>query len=408
MFSRAYVEDAEHGVPFMGSSDMLQSDLSRLPLLSKKAAFSPRLRFLKLEEGMTLISCSGTIGRTVYVRPDMTRIWSSQHIMKVVPNPGVIPPGYLYAVLSSKFGKAQVTGGTYGAIIQHIEAQHLAHIKIPRLQEKVELRAHELITSSAALRATAWDTVRASERMLSEQVGLAPLHSQSVSNYGVTHVNSSALNSRLDAAYHSLSALEVQRQLDHLGVPVERLATVTERLFKPPIFKRIWVESSQYGPLFISGLDAYRLKPEEPRYVSRKTQHYDEFILKPGWVIFQAAGQIYGLFGRPILVSGWIEWAFCADDMYRVVPRSEDDGAYLWAFFRTAHGQILLKRQACGDSIPRVWDPQMHQICVPWPDRKVRRAIARPILKAHGLMDEAYEKECSAISLVERTIEEAV
>jgi len=81
-FARTYVDDPEHGVPFVGSSDMLQADLSRLPLLRKKEAYSPALAYLRLEKGMTLISCSGTIGRMVYVRPDMAGMWSSQHIRR--------------------------------------------------------------------------------------------------------------------------------------------------------------------------------------------------------------------------------------------------------------------------------------------------------------------------------------
>ena len=84
-FSRNYVSSPQHGVPFLGSSSMLLADLSHLPLLRRKDAHSPKLKYLEVTEGMTLISCSGTIGRMVYARPDMVGMWSSQHIMKVVP-----------------------------------------------------------------------------------------------------------------------------------------------------------------------------------------------------------------------------------------------------------------------------------------------------------------------------------
>jgi type I restriction enzyme S subunit len=131
---------------------MLQADLSRLPLLRKEEAASPALAYLRLEEGMTLISCSGTIGRMIYVRPDMAGMWSSQHIMKVVPNPDKILPGYLYAFLSSKFGVPLVVGGTYGAILQHIEPRHITTLPVPRLGEEIEARVHRLIQEAAELR----------------------------------------------------------------------------------------------------------------------------------------------------------------------------------------------------------------------------------------------------------------
>src|SRR5438105_1262784 len=81
----------DYGVPFLGSSSMLQADLSDLPLLRKQDALSSRLSFLRLETGMTLISCSGTIGKMMYVRPNMAGMWSSQDIIKVVPNQLQIP-----------------------------------------------------------------------------------------------------------------------------------------------------------------------------------------------------------------------------------------------------------------------------------------------------------------------------
>lgn len=94
-FSRNYVEDPEYGLPFLGSTDILAADLSNLPLLSKKQVAShPELL---IYEGWTLITCSGTIGRMVYSRSDMTGMAGSQHFMRVVPDPDKILPGYLYA-----------------------------------------------------------------------------------------------------------------------------------------------------------------------------------------------------------------------------------------------------------------------------------------------------------------------
>ncbi len=55
---------------------MLNADLSNLPLLRKKDAYSSKLRHLELKPGMTLISCSATIGRTVYCRDEMKTLFT--------------------------------------------------------------------------------------------------------------------------------------------------------------------------------------------------------------------------------------------------------------------------------------------------------------------------------------------
>jgi type I restriction enzyme S subunit len=171
------------------------------------------------------------------------------------------------------------------------------------------------------------------------------------------------------------------------------------------MFKRLWVDGPQEGVQFVSGNDAYNLKDDEPRYVSRRTPGISEFIIRKGWLTFQAAGQIYGLFARPLYVHGWLEDLFCADDMYRIVPFEPEDGAYLFTFFRTPLGEVLLKRQSAGNSIPRVWDPQMNQVIVPWPKKKERDEFGTMIITAHAKRAEALEKEQRAVRLVEQAIE---
>lgn len=129
--SRIWVDSPEHGVPFMGSTDILAMDLSCLPLISKKQiASNPKF---SIGKGWTLITRSGTVGRMAFARSDMDGVACSEHVMRVVPNESSIKPGYLYAYLSSRFGVPIVVSGTYGAIIQHIEPDHISGLPVPRL-----------------------------------------------------------------------------------------------------------------------------------------------------------------------------------------------------------------------------------------------------------------------------------
>jgi type I restriction enzyme S subunit len=404
-FARNYVEDSRFGVPFLTTSSLLQFDLSSVSHLSRRDAESSKLSHLRITEGTTLITCSGTIGRMAYARKDLEGMWSNQDIMKVVPDRACISPGYLFAYLSSRYGLPQVLDGTYGAIIQHIEPNHIADLPVPRLGA-VESAAHDLIQRAADLRTDAARLIHRATAALIDELQFPALQSSDVTKFGWSAVSSQDLNSRLDAPYHSPAALEAQQAIRVGRHGYRKLAEVTERLFKPPIFKRIWVDDHTFGRQFVSGTDAYLYEANELRFVSTRTPNFEEFIVKRGWVIFQAAGQIYGLFGRPLFVSGWLEEIFCADDLYRIVPKSEVDGAFIFLFLRSPHGQVLVKRQASGNSIPRVWDPHMEQFELPWPDEPIRERLARPVLDAHEMLAEALKLQRQAIQLVEKAIEE--
>src|SRR5439155_3643344 len=118
-FPRSYVLDETQGVPFLGSTDILSADSSYLPMLAKhQVKMQPELL---IEDGWTLISCSGTVGRMAISRPDMKGMAGSQHFMRVVADEKEVLPGYLHAYLSSRFGVPLIVIGTYGSIIQHIE-----------------------------------------------------------------------------------------------------------------------------------------------------------------------------------------------------------------------------------------------------------------------------------------------
>ncbi|HFD87985.1 MAG TPA: restriction endonuclease subunit S [Gammaproteobacteria bacterium] len=401
--SRLWVDSTEYGVPFMGSTDVLASDHSSLPLISKKQVrANPKFT---IRSGWTLITRSGTIGRMAYARNDMDGIACSEHVMRVVPDTSKVKPGYIFSYLSCRFGLPMILSGTYGSIIQSIEPHHIADLPVPRLGE-IEDQAHDLIQRAADLRSSANSLIQDATNDLIDALDLPPLPTKNVSNYGCSLIGSSNLRSRLDATFHCPSAIVAEDAVRNGRFPAENLSSVTERLFKPPIFKRIWVDSPEHGRQFISGIDAYLYEANDLRYVSYRTSNFDEFIVKKGWVIFQAAGQIYGLFGRPIYVSGWQEDVFCADDLYRVVPKNEVDGAYIYLFLRTPHGEVLVKRQASGNSIPRVWDPHMANFEIPWPSPEIRGQFAAPVIEAHNQIAEALVLQRQAIALVERTIKE--
>jgi type I restriction enzyme S subunit len=152
-FAPRYVRDPKRGIPFLSSSDILLADLRNIPLLSN--AGTPGLPKLLVQGGWTLISCSGTIGNTAYVRPEMAGMAASQHVMRAVPEDSDITPGYLFAFLSSAPAQAMIKQKTYGTIVQHIEPHHIADIPVPLPDRPMQERIHALVDGAAKARTEA-------------------------------------------------------------------------------------------------------------------------------------------------------------------------------------------------------------------------------------------------------------
>ena len=408
MFSRTYVEDQTHGVPFMGSSDMLQADLGNLPLLSRRAAFSPRLRFLRLEEGMTLISCSGTIGRTVYVRRDMAGMWSSQHVMKVVPDVALIRPGYLYAFLSSKFGRAQITGGTYGAIIQHIEAADIAGLLVPRLGGSIEQAIDELVTEAAALRAEATVTLKAAVRQLEEAAALPQLESPAAPTpFSISSVRSTRAAARLDGFFHSAyHAAALSALVDARGGVCRVADGIAESIIEPVRFKRVPLPASDFGLPFFGTSAIMRIDPEPSYYVSRRIPDADSYVVKKNTVLVPRSGQVSGIIGEAVLPYGGVLGGAVTEDAIRINCSHDEIAGYVFVALKSEYGRRQLKARAYGSSIPHLDVDQIGSVLIPRLASQERKYIGMLGAKVADLRDRAVSSERLAVSRVEAAMEE--
>ena len=401
-FSRRWVDDPSCGVPFVGSSSMLMADLSNLPMLRKKDAESAKLSHLRLRPGMTLISCSGTIGRTVYVRPDMDGVWSSQDIMKVVPDPMKVPSGFLYAYLSSKFGVPQVISGTYGGIIQHIEPEHIAGLSVPRLGEKLERRVHELVEAAAELRVSA---ARGLHEVGNRFDGLVREVDVSRPSPRVSAVPASTIQARFDAQFHDVVVRDIRAALaagKHCS-----LGEMCPTVVLPGIFKRVNTDDEAYGAPYFTGATLFWLEPKQKAILSRETTLFDDVLLERGTVLVQAFGQDGGLTGRAVWVGEHLHGKTTTHMLVRLRAQSLECTAYLFGFLQSDTAYRQLAVLTYGGSIPHLDVAGIKSVIVPLLADEESEQVGAQVLQAVGGRDQALTLERNARALVERAIEDA-
>ena len=406
-FSRNYVSDPDFGVPFLSSSSMLHAEFHRIDLLRRSDAVSKRLEYLQVEEGTTLISCSGTIGRMAYARPEIAGMWTSQHVLKVVPNPNSVRPGYLYAFLSSRFGVPLVVGETYGAIVQHIEPGHISDLPVPLAPEAIQNDAHRLVTEAAELRTSASAELRAVVREIEEAAGLPPLDIRYASARPDTAlVKASALRGRMDGLYHSNYHQEALAPLERL--PKGQRTTVGElarRVFWPPMFKRITVEDPRYGVPFFGTAALMRADPEASYLLSKRTQSFESLIVDATTVLVPSYGQLSGIIGHVVLPYGDVVGATVTDLATRIFCSSEATAGYLFACLSSEYGRRQLKARAFGTSIPHLHAFSIEGVVLPRLYDAQIETLGRRAFATRTARHEAVCKEREARALVEHWID---
>lgn len=401
-FKRNYVDSAEHGVQFLTGGDVLTADISRLPLLSRRDAHSPKLNYLRLEPGMTIISCSGAIGRMAYVRDDMAGVWSSQDVIKVVPDAEKIPPGYLYAYLSSKFGVPLVVGGTYGAIIQHIEPEHIAKLPVPRLGNIVEAKAHELIDEAAKLRDDAAAAQRDAIRRVESLLGWA-----GVPSTNITLAASSELQRRLDAFHHTPRVVVARKALARRTAI--RLGNNVESVFEPNRGPRLKVDDPASGVPFLSSSEVFRLDPIGEYSISRRrTPHLDKLLVSERDLLLPRSGQLGGIIGRAVLPLPTCYGHAASEHLVRVRCNSKQDAFFLWCVFASEPGYLATIGTAFGSSIPSLDCELIADMRVPWFDDSKREELAMLVAGAVEAKARAIQAERKAVRLIEDAIEKGI
>jgi hypothetical protein len=404
---RRWVVDPDYGVPFFSSTDILEADSSFLPLIAKSAVKdNPRLL---IERDWALITRSGTVGRMTYARTDMDGFACSEHVLRVVANTRKIRSGYLYAFLSSKYGIPMVVNAAYGAIVQHIEPDHIADLPVPRFSSGIEEEIHGFVQAAADLRAQFQAGVAAATRDLFESAGLPELidlrwdREPRDTGFAVTRLTPTTLRA-MNLAPRAVRLAERLR-----NIPQRPLGDICRngRLQTGARFKRIDADP-EYGVRLIGQRQAFWLHPEgrwiNPNEAPSDIRQRDETVL------IAAHGTLgeNEVYGRSIFVTGaWTEHAF-SQDFVRVLSGHPDmPGAYLFAFLRSEVAFRLLRSMSVGSKQQEYHTALLHEMPVPECTAADRERIAETVRRAYRWRDEADDLEDRAQELLDAAVRDA-
>ncbi|UQA57106.1 hypothetical protein E8A73_038320 [Polyangium aurulentum] len=352
---------------------------------------------------MTLVSCSGSVGRMAYARVDMEGMISAGDILKIQPDREAIPPGFLYAFLSCRFGRLLVNAGTYGTIVQHLEPQHVADIPVPKLGNEFEHRVHKLVHGAATGRCRAVELLKQASESVRTFLGRG---GGTQASHSWTAVSSRNLQTRLDAYYFSAACASARRAFDEADVEQHVALGDVSEVFIPGIFKRRYADDPRYGVPYITGGDVFQIAPRSERHLMRSVVAEGQLAVAKGTILIQEAGQLGGLIGHSVMVGESLDGFAVSNNMVRVRAVDARDSGFLFALLSCDEGVTLIAREAAGSSIPHMDASRLRALRMPWPNPRTRWAVSTLVDEAIRLRDTAITAEDQARTLVERAIHE--
>lgn len=409
-FAQNVVQSPDHGVPFVNGSTMLQADLSYVPLIRRAVAESKKFSALRLEYGMTLISCSGAIGRAAFVRESMDGMWSSQAVMKIRPDPSKIRPGYLYAFLSSDTGTILAQAGTYGALVPQIEQEHLTALPVPRLPDPAEERIHEYVVSAARRLTKYSEQMGTATQLLLDAAGLCEPDEATWGSdgrrFGWSEDALSSLSFR--ALNYDPRAVDIRKTiLASANAPLGSLCQ-PEHFKGKIIFKRLDAEPG-HGVMLLGQRNAFHMRPDG-RWLARKSIDGLGLVVPPGTTLVPSHGTLgpFELYCRALLVTPKTSAYAYSGDFFRCVPREDlVRSGYLYAFLRSRCAFHLLRSISAGGKQQEQHPAMMWNLPVPRLAEELEVQIANLVHEAADNYDLALAEEDEARALVERFLREA-
>lgn len=167
-FKRVYVDEG-HGRVLIGGKQLHELDPSVKKYLSN-TKHDKILSKLEVHENTTLITRSGTIGKTALVPKHWEHWIPSDHIIRVIPAEKEIA-GYLFIFLASDYGHQLITRYTYGSVVDEIDDDHVRQIPIPLLRNQyVQDQINALALEANKKRYEAYTLEQEALRVMNEEV----------------------------------------------------------------------------------------------------------------------------------------------------------------------------------------------------------------------------------------------
>jgi type I restriction enzyme S subunit len=405
-FKRIFVKNSLY--PIFQPSQITELSPKPSAFISSKTQVD--INNLRVHKNQILLTCSGTIGNCTLVSSTLDNHIFSHDLIRINAK-NIEDVGVIYTFLLSKTGKIILNTNNYGAIISHIEPDHLIDVPVPVPSPEIKQEIQTKIMLSFQLRDESNALIDEAQEILKKELNftdideIRPNYFDSTTDIRNYSVPISKLDNRFDPSYHVPIVDAIKDHLKNVASEVTTIGDhkISQNIISPGRFKRVYMKEGQ-GVVFFGGKQLYDLDPSNKKYLSLK--HHEkrikyELTLRQNMILITCSGTIGKVNITPKHWDGWT----ANQHIIRVVPASDDIAGYLYIWLSSEFAYPLITRFTYGSVVDEIDEGHIKQIPVPLlKDPNKQKNINDLALKANLKRTEAYLLEQEALDIMNEKI----
>jgi type I restriction enzyme S subunit len=180
---------------------------------------------------------------------------------------------------------------------------------------------------------------------------------------------------------------------------------VSQKVFTPPRFKRIYVNNEKDGIPLLQGSHIPLLKYFDIKLIWNKMENLSEYVIKKNWILVTCSGTV----GRVFLVSKLCEGWAATNHMTRIIPSDKVNAGYLTIFLQSLYGFSQLQTLIYGGVVEELGEAGklLGEILIPIPPAPTQEKIGNLVMEAYEKKDQANLLEKEGIKTLEKKLMEA-
>lgn len=358
---------------------------------------------LRVKKGQVLMTCSGTIGKVGYVSKALDNKIFSHDLLRIECK-SPTDRGYVYTYLKSKIGNTILLTNSYGAVITHIESEHLALVPIPDAPKEIKEKINTLINMSYELRDQSNELIDEATSLFIRELKLPDItrfYKQEQGCVNTFSIRLSEMDLRVDASYH---IPEVDNLVNHMKKYADEITTIgdekiSDKIVLAGVFKRTYV-GEEYGYPFLGGKEITQLSPVTEKYLSKpihKSRYEKELKVVENTILVSDRGTI----GTVALVPKHWDGYAVSQNVLKVIPASDEIAGYVYIYLNSDYGKMLVCRQTYGSVVDMIDNHSLSSVEIPLLKCKdTQNRINELALEANKKRYEAYLYEKQALQIL--------